>query len=590
MAKLIKQMAAMALAGLMLAGCGTPANSNTPADAPQNTAAANTNTETKQSEQPASVPAPTFDVTKVEEFDILMLGGLSDDLSDMDDMVGKAITEKTGVKLNFEFPVGDWAEKLALVIAGGDYPDLIGNKDNAITQLVEAKALVGLRDKIMSNAPNIVSYIGDKINRLTYSIDDPEFYGFGSANNYNEPTPGEYWGVGFGLQHDVVIQAGFPEVKDLQDYEKLIADYKAANPEINGQPAIGVSLIAADGWRWKISVTNPAFLANGKPDDGEWFVNTDTFQAEFHYKDPNEKEYFRWLNHMNDIGLLDPESFTQSYDAYQAKISSGRVIGVIDALWSIDIARREAREVVGEERDFILFPVLVDPATQNWSSERSSGGVDGGGIMVTTACKNVDKIVNFFDFLASDEGQLLKKCGIEGVHYDMIDGVRVTNPEVKAIRLDPNQTLEFRKTSGIGRYNSIYTPGRGYVTANGIPLDDPFDDTESWESYTESQRTVLDGYGVRGFNMLYPSSSEVTESPFGAAWTLAIGKTEDTEVILKKAEEITLKAIARAVLAKPAEFDAEWDKFMKEIEDINIALLEAEVTALVAERMQLWGY
>ena len=537
----------------------------------------------------AGIASAAVDVSTVEEFDVLVLGGLSHDLNDMDDMVGKIITEKTGVKLNFEFPVGDWNEKLALIIAGDDYPDLIVNKDAAITRLVESGALVGLKDKIMNDAPNIVAHFGDKINRLTYSLEDPEFYGFGDAGLFNDPKPDEYWGVAFWLQNDVVTKAGYPQVKTLQEFETLIADYKAANPEINGQPSIGISLIAADGWRWKISVTNPAFLVNGKPDDGEWFVDPETYQAQFHYKDPGEKEYFRWLNHMNDIGLLDPESYTQSYDTYQAKVAGGRVIGLIDALWEFDIARLEARENIGPERDYMPYGVLMDPETMIWSADRSTGNVSGGGYMVTKACKNVDKIVNFFDYMATEEAQILKKWGIEGVHYDIIDGQRVTKPEIKAIKMDPNGKLEFRKTTGIGRYEGggFYTPGFGFRTSNGQLLDD-YDDQEKWDSYTDMQRQMLEAYGVRGFNLLFPPQSAVPESAFGAAWTLPIGQTEDAKVIQQKAEEITLKAVARAVLAKPEDFDAEWDKFMQEIEGINIGLLEAEVTGLVAERMELW--
>ena len=43
---------------------------------------------------------------------------------------------------------------------------------------------------------------------------------------------------------------------------------------------------------------------------------------------------------MNDIGLLDPESFTQKEDTYKAKISSGRVVGLSDAAWDYSDAEK----------------------------------------------------------------------------------------------------------------------------------------------------------------------------------------------------------------------------------------------------------
>ena len=89
-----------------------------------------------------------------------------------------------------------------------------------------------------------------------------------------------------------------------------------------------------------ISVTNPAFSTTGGSDDGEYFVNQDTNEVTYHFRRPEEKEYFRWLNHMNDIGLLDKESFVQKYDQYKAKVATGRVLGLIDQDWDYNDAQQ----------------------------------------------------------------------------------------------------------------------------------------------------------------------------------------------------------------------------------------------------------
>ena len=87
-----------------------------------------------------------------------------------------------------------------------------------------------------------------------------------------------------------------------------------------------------------IGVTNPAFLTTGAPDDGENYIDPETYEVTYHYRRPEEKEYFRWLNHINNIGLLDPEAFTQKEDQYKAKIATGRVVGVIDQDWGFQDA------------------------------------------------------------------------------------------------------------------------------------------------------------------------------------------------------------------------------------------------------------
>ena len=90
-------------------------------------------------------------------------------------------------------------------------------------------------------------------------------------------------------------------MKTLQDYENVLQAYYDKHPTIDGQPTIPLTL-DADDWRIMITVTNPAFHATGAPDDGEYYIDPETFEAQLHYKRPEEKEYFRWLNHMYNIG------------------------------------------------------------------------------------------------------------------------------------------------------------------------------------------------------------------------------------------------------------------------------------------------
>ena len=47
---------------------------------------------------------------------------------------------------------------------------------------------------------------------------------------------------------------------------------------------------------------------------------------------------------MNDIGLLDPESFVQKYDQYLAKIASGRALALTDARWQYEQAEQALRQ------------------------------------------------------------------------------------------------------------------------------------------------------------------------------------------------------------------------------------------------------
>lgn len=50
---------------------------------------------------------------------------------------------------------------------------------------------------------------------------------------------------------------------------------------------------------------NMAASVTGKPDDGQWYVDPQTHNVTYRFMLDDHKEYFKWLNHMNDIDLLD---------------------------------------------------------------------------------------------------------------------------------------------------------------------------------------------------------------------------------------------------------------------------------------------
>ena len=168
----------------------------------------------------------------------------------------------------------------------------------------------------------------------------------------------EYAEFAFWLQIDVIKKAGYPQIKTIQDYENVLSDYVKANPKINGQPTIGFTFAIQDGWRWLFSLIGGINNSAGNPSDGKWYVDPKTNEVTALVRRPEAKEYIKWLNHMYAIGLLDPETFTQTYDQASAKVANGRVIGFADAWWQFyDAIYALAQK--SPERDYFPFPAQV---------------------------------------------------------------------------------------------------------------------------------------------------------------------------------------------------------------------------------------
>ncbi|GIO54149.1 ABC transporter substrate-binding protein [Paenibacillus cineris] len=501
----------------------------------------------------------------------------------MQDEVGQEITKRTGVTLDAEFAVsGAGADKISLMAASGDYPDLIYGKGD-VDKLVEAGAMIDLTDLIDKYAPNLKKVYGKYMNRLPYSNDDKSIYVIPSNAAVDQQDFDA--GSGFEIQNAVLKELGYPKVRTVKDFENVLQQYKDKHPTIDGKPTIPLTL-DADDWRIMITVTNPAVYTTGLKDDGEYYINPDTFEAKLHYKRPEEKEYFRWLNHMYNVGLLDKETFVQKSDQYKSKIASGRVLGLIDAKWGYAEAENALKSSGKAERTYAHFPVTMSEEYKDHNFQ-DTGFMSGWGVGITTACKDPVRAIKFLDFLASDEGQVLINWGIEGKHYNVVDGKRVIPQEVLDKKVNDN--ANFTKTTGIGLYGNMsahYGDGVKDATGNYYTTNFP---EQIIASYTKPEKETLEAYGATTWKDLFPSSKEFPVKPWGAAWNIAAPQDGNYNVIYQKTQDIIRKRIPEAILAKPEQFDAIFDGMLKELDDAGAVEMEKQYTELVKARVELWS-
>lgn len=501
----------------------------------------------------------------------------------MQDEVGKAITKATNVTINAEYDVsGGGTQKIALMTASGTYPDMIFPK-GSISKLVEAGALIDLTDLINKYGPNIKKVYGDDLARLQYSKEDPSIYVLPTNAGVGQTSFDA--GGGFEVQNAVMKEMGYPKIETVKDFEKVLKDYKEKHPTINGQPTIPLSL-NADDWKIMITVTNPAFTSTGAPDDGEFYINPETYEAQLHYKRPEEKEYFRWLNHMYNEGLLDPETFTQKTDQYNSKIASGRVLGLIDQEWDYQQAENALKSSGMPERVYGHYPVQLTTETKDRSFQ-DIGAPVGYGVGITTSAKDPIRIIKFLDWMSSDEAQILNQWGIEGKQYEMKDGKRVIPADVQDKKTNDN--TNFVKTTGVSGYTSfgvhygdgVKDPSGNYYTTN-FP-------EQIVAGYTASEKETLKAYGATTWKDIFPQKEEFPVKPWGAAYNLPAPDDQEYTVNFQKGQDIVRKRVPEAILASPEEFDGIYDEMVAELSTEPMKKMEASYTQMIKDTVELWS-
>ncbi|MEX1029422.1 MAG: ABC transporter substrate-binding protein [Paenibacillaceae bacterium] len=558
----------------LIAGCSNNNNAkNSTSESPKAEASESSSTEASASAEEDLTPI-TFSLFGEDP---------NPNWNNMQDDVSKEITKRTGVTLDAEFAVGDPAQKVALIAASGEYPDIISAKGD-IGKLVDAGAVLDLTDLIEKYAPNIKKVLGDNLARAKYTNEDQSIYAIPTWAAVNEQR--FVAGGGFELQHRVVKEAGYPEIRTVQDYEKVIKAYLEKHPtDENGNKNIGVSL-NADDWHMYISVTNPAVATTGGSDDGEYFINQETHEATYHFRRPEEKEYFRWLNHMNDIGLLDKESFVQKYDQYKAKVATGRVLGLIDQDWDYNDSQQALKTAGKLDQTFGHYPVTMSKDIKE-ASFWPTGFMGGYGVAISSTAKDPVRIIKFLDFLASDEGQILNNWGIEGKHYVMENGKRVVPKEVQD-RIN-NDNTAFTKESGIGFYwNTMVHYGDGAKDAVGNYYTKNFPE-QLVIGYSDVEKETLAAYKATTWKDLFPNEDEFSEKAYGAAWNISIPGEDEVSILGTKMRDITWKRVPEAILAKPADFDKIWDAYMQDLDKAGVDKMEKGYTKYVQDRVALWS-
>ncbi|WP_079710812.1 ABC transporter substrate-binding protein [Paraliobacillus ryukyuensis] len=499
---------------------------------------------------------------------------------EFNDPVAQKITEETGVELELDYPVGGNDEAIPLMIASGDYPDLIFAKGD-IGKLIDAGGVIKLDDLIEEKGDNLKAMYGDQLDRLRNSIDDPSIYTVGTygVNNAYWETSGT-----FQIQLDVLRELGYPEINTLEDFEAAITEYYEKYPEIDGQKTIPLSLLGSD-WRWLITVGNPAGFAAGLEDDGQWAVNDETGEATYKFLLPELKEYFKWLNGLNDKGLLDPESFTHTYDTYISKVSSGRVLSVADQDWDIADADKALVQDGKEERTYAPLPVTL---TEDYQSKglKDYGFAGGWGIAISSTSEHQEKAFEFLDWMASEEAQILTNWGIEGVNYDIVDGKRVMKEED---RQRMNNDADYGKETGVGFYVYPFPQwGTAAVDSNGQSIT-PDSEQDIIDNFNSAEKEVLAEYDMENWIDWFPPTEELGVSKHGSVANFTIPSNSDLQVIQQKADDLIQQRITEAILAKPASFDSVWDKMLSELEDMDIETANQAMTKMVKDKKELWG-
>lgn len=329
-------------------------------------------------------------------------------------LVYKTITEKTGVTVNWSVPPGDANEKLNVMMASGDLPDMmtISLGMPQIKLLQQYGNLYPLMELVDQYAPTFKENIPESMVNW-FTEDDGNWYGFPNFFDAPEKAVGATkiaQNAGMIARKDMMAQLGIT-AQDLTTQDGVLAALKKVkDAKLSYGDANVVPLLLPeagdirDGF-FLYDVVLPGFF--GIPLEDENGVLVDV------RKDPKYLEALKFINACYREGFIAKDNFTFQKEQHSARLTNGTVFLAIGNLGDF---KNPMKELYTADSNAEYIPVGPIRARDNSNPTLIGSGANGWTVtMVTKNSKKADRAIRFMEYMYSDEGNLLGHWGVEGV-------------------------------------------------------------------------------------------------------------------------------------------------------------------------------
>ena len=323
------------------------------------------------------------------------------------------LQEKLGIKIDIiSAPTESLAEKYGLLMASGDLPTIVQYKAKDL--LLYKDAWTPLNELVNeADTPNLWKVYSDPEIRRKVSDADGNMRFIGQRTAI---TAGKlyFW------RQDWLDKLGLETPKTTEDLYQVFKAIKEGDPNGNGQ---------ADEIPFSVRKNGSNNRGNVMPFIHNWGI-AETFFAEdgqvkFGAADPRMKDALEWLHRCYAEGLIDQEYLTLDKTAWYSEWTNNQVFMSYDWSAYIDnvanLFRNTESDInivgavppegptgISETRDQ-LQPITVD---EDWNA----------GIFIGASDAQKAAALKLLDYVYSEEGMILMNFGVEGQHFNIVDG------------------------------------------------------------------------------------------------------------------------------------------------------------------------
>lgn len=321
----------------------------------------------------------------------------------------KLLEEHTGTHVTW---TGDpWSsEKFNLMIASGNMPDMVVFKwktvPNGAKSYADDGVILPLKDLIEKNMPNLTAFLKENPSvAKEFTDDDGEIYYIPHIRKDRELS------VFFGpqIRKDWLDKLGLEIPKTTDDLYTVLKAFKTQDPNGNGKndeiPMGGSSALKGMDYLYGAFGTTNDFYIDG--DKIKYGIMEDKFE-----------EALKYLHKLFEEGLIDPDYLIDDRAKMDAKFVENKV-GFVN---SFQPSTYQDKMDDGE-RMVVGIPHLIGPfGDQKYFQSDYTKRTSAMCIAVTTACKDPEGALKWYDQFFGEPGVNYVNFGEEGTTYNWEDG------------------------------------------------------------------------------------------------------------------------------------------------------------------------
>lgn len=405
------------------------------------------------------------------------------------------LKKKFNVELNI-IPEGDGVFETRMT--SGNLGDIVvwGADNDKYPLAVKNNLLFGWEDDnvldeygpyIKKNMPDALKKNKELTKTITNGASD-KLYGFGANVALNSKDHESFFYT-WDTRWDLYKKLGYPKVKNLQDYHKMLKNMQKLCPsDDSGNKVYAVSLWPDwdDAMVMYVKAMATAYYGYDELALGLYDPTNGKYHDALEENGPY-LEMLKWFNDLYQDGLIDPDSMTQTYDEMIAKVQNGGTLFSIFN-YSGSLGYNTKEHTSAGKLMYCMKPEDASPIVYGMNTQ-------GGDRVWSIGAKTEypEKCMEIINYLATPEGRMTMEYGPKGYTWDYDDQKHayLTDVGVKC-QNDKNTTMG-------GGYKGSYHDGELQINNVTWSLDASNPDSdgetynkESWASYNATPSSDIE--------------------------------------------------------------------------------------------------